>query len=58
MTSILYTSFFALSNMDTTRGHHCKLFKFQSRLLVRHNFLPTEKHVDYSMELLPHSMYL
>ena len=32
------TSFFTLSNTDTTRGHHCKLFKFRSRLLVRHNF--------------------
>ena len=32
------TSFFTLSNTDTTRGHHRKLFKFRSRLLVRHNF--------------------
>ena len=32
------TSFFTFSNTDTTRGHHHKLFKFRSRLLVRHNF--------------------
>ena len=32
------TSFFTLSNTDTTRGHYRKLFKFRSRLLVRHNF--------------------
>ena len=32
------TSFLTLSNTDTTRGHHRKLFKFRSRLLVRHNF--------------------
>jgi len=30
-------SFFTFSNTDTTRGHHRKLFKFRSRLLVRHN---------------------
>ena len=24
--------------LDTTRGHHRKLFKFRSRLLLRHNF--------------------
>ena len=32
------TSSFTSSNTDTTRGHHRKLFKFRSRLLVRHNF--------------------
>ena len=32
------TSFFTLSNTVTTRGHHHKLFKLRSRLLVRHNF--------------------
>ena len=32
------TSFFTLSNTDTTRVHYRKLFKFRSRLLVRHIF--------------------
>ena len=30
--------FLPLSNMYTTKGPHCKLFKFRSRLLVRHHF--------------------
>ena len=32
------TSFFTFSNTTTTRGHHHKLFRYQSRLLLRHNF--------------------
>jgi len=32
------TIFFTMSNVNTTRGHHCKLFKFQSRLLTQHHY--------------------
>jgi len=32
------TIFFTMSNVNATRGHHCKLFKFHSRLLARYHF--------------------